>query len=280
MRARLARLLLLGALGLPAAAGPVAPAVPPVARTFPLGDVVLLDGPFKHAMELNAAYLLSLEPDRLLHNTRLFAGLTPKGELYGGWESLGLAGHTLGHYLTALSQQYAATGDPRFRQRIDYLVAEMATCQAAYGDGYIGALPPLELKTLRDLRLGIVETGGAHNFRNGAWVPWYTEHKVLKGLVDAWVLGGNAQAREVALRLADWVGALTAPLSPDQLQAMLTVEQGGMVDVLVELELLDVLVTVLELVLVTVAVAVAVAVAVSVGGGVTVRVVTAITDES
>jgi DUF1680 family protein len=235
MSARLARLLFIGALGLRAAAGAVAPAVPPVARTFPLGDVVLLEGPFKHAMELNAAYLLSLEPDRLLHNTRLYAGLTPKGELYGGWESLGLAGHTLGHYLTALSQQYAATGDKRFRQRIDYLVSELATCQDAYGDGYIGALPPLELTTLRDLRRGIVETGGDHNFRNGAWVPWYTEHKVLKGLTDAWVLGGNAQARGVALRLADWVGAITAPLSPDQLQAMLTVEQGGMVDVLVEL---------------------------------------------
>ena len=80
-------------------------------ETFPLGDVELLDSPFKAAMQRNANYLLELDADRLLHNTRKYAGLEPKGELYGGWESRGIAGHTLGHYLTALSQQYAASGD-------------------------------------------------------------------------------------------------------------------------------------------------------------------------
>ena len=228
---------LLPALFLAAPAGPAAPvppAVPLAAEPFPLGDVVLLDSPFRQAMERNAAYLLSLDPDRLLHNTRLYAGLPPKGELYGGWESLGIAGHTLGHYLTALSQQYAAMGDARFRARIDYLVAEMATCQDAYGDGYIGALKPLELQTLRNFRFGIVEAGGAHFFKGGAWVPWYTEHKVLQGLVDAWALGGSARARTVALRLADWVDAVTAPLSYAQLQDMLAVEHGGMMDTLAQ----------------------------------------------
>ena len=112
-------------------------------------------------MERNANYLLSIEPDRLLHNTRKYAGLAPKGELYGGWESAGIAGHILGHYLTAISQQYAATGDARFRARIDYIVSEMAQCQRAYGDGYIGALPALELETLRGFGEGRVETQGS-----------------------------------------------------------------------------------------------------------------------
>jgi DUF1680 family protein len=211
------------------------PAVAPAARPFSLGDVRLLESPFLDAMERNADYLLSIEADRLLHNTREYAGLKPKGELYGGWESLGIAGHTLGHYLTAISQQYAATGDERFRKRIDYIVSEMAECQAAYGDGYIGALPPLELQTLRNLKNGIVEVSAQHNFKSGAWVPWYTEHKVLNGLKDAWILGGSAQAKVVTLRLADWVDSITAGLTPDQLQTMLKVEQGGMMDVLVEL---------------------------------------------
>jgi len=210
----------------------------PAARPFALGDVRLFDSPFRRAMERNADYLLSIEPDRLLHNTRRYAGLVPKGESYGGWESHGIAGHTLGHYLTALSQQFAATGDERFRRRIDYIVAEMAECQKAYGDGYIGALPPLELQTMRNFKEGIVEPEGPFNFRGGAWVPWYTEHKVLNGLKDAWTLGGNAQARDVALRLADWVDAITAGLAPEQLQTMLSVEQGGMMDVLVELYVL------------------------------------------
>jgi len=131
------------------------------------------------------------------------AGLAPKARSYGGWESSGLAGHTLGHYLTALSQQFAATGDERFRERINYIVSELALCQAAGRDGYVGALPPLELNTLRDLGKGIVELSGPHSFRGGAWAPWYTEHKVLNGLKDAWVLAGNTQARDVALGLAD-----------------------------------------------------------------------------
>jgi DUF1680 family protein len=209
-----------------------------VATPFPLRDVRLLDGPFKTAMERNRDYLLSIEPDRLLHNTRQYAGLAPKGDRYGGWESAGIAGHILGHYLTAISQQYAATGDGRFRARIDYIVGEMAECQKAYGDGYIGALPPLELATLRGFRDGRVETEGPFTFKGGAWVPWYTEHKVLNGLKDAWILGGNPQARELAVRLADWVDSVTAGLSPAQLQTMLQVEQGGMMDVLAEMSLL------------------------------------------
>ena len=32
-------------------------------------------------------YLLSLEPDRMLHSFRVNAGLSPKAEIYGGWES-------------------------------------------------------------------------------------------------------------------------------------------------------------------------------------------------
>jgi DUF1680 family protein len=219
----------------PAAAGTAEAGTPPAAVPFPLKDVRLLDSPFRKAMERNADYLLSIEPDRLLHNTRKYAGLRPKGESYGGWEAHGIAGHTLGHYLSALSQQFAATGDARFRRRIDYIIAEMADCQKAYGDGYIGALPPLELKTLRNFRQGIVEAQGPFYFKGGAWVPWYTEHKVLNGLTDAWLVGGNEQARDVALRLADWVDAITAGLTPDQLQTMLSVEQGGMMDVLVEL---------------------------------------------
>jgi hypothetical protein len=208
---------------------------PEAAAPFPLADVRLLDGPFRTAMLRNADYLLSLEPDRLLHNFREFAGLPPRAPRYGGWEGAGVAGPTLGHYLTAISQQYAATGDPRFKSRIDYIVGELALCQDAYGDGYVGGLPPLELATLRGFKRGVIEPAGPHNFKGGAWVPWYTEHKVLNGLKDAWILGGNQQARAVALRLADFADAVTRELEPGQLQAMLSVEHGGMLDVLAQL---------------------------------------------
>ena len=204
-------------------------------QPFSLADVELLDSPFRVARDHNAKYLLALDPDRLLHNTRKYAGLRPKAELYGGWEARGVAGHTLGHYLTALSQHYAATSDRRFIERIAYIVKEMAECQRAYGDGYVGALPPLELQTLRAFKEGKVETQGGFNFKGGAWVPWYTQHKVLAGLKDAWVLANNSEAREVTLKLADWIEDVTRPLTPAQVQQMLSVEHGGMTETLADI---------------------------------------------
>ena len=103
--------------------------------------VRLTGGPLKHAQDLNAAYLLKLEPDRMMAYLRAQAGLAPKAKGYGGWDSDGksLAGHIAGHYLSAVSLMYAATGDARFKQRADILVAEMKTVQEANGDGYLGA---------------------------------------------------------------------------------------------------------------------------------------------
>jgi len=207
-------------------------------EAFSYSQVELLDSPFKQAMERNADYLLSLDPDRFLHNTRRYCGLEPKAKLYGGWESQGVAGHCLGHYLTAVSQQYAATGDSRFRERIDYVIEEMAACQERYGDGYIGALPPKELATLRAFERGVVEPESGFTFEGGAWVPWYTQHKILAGLMDAWTLGGNAQAKEAAVKLADWVDTITRNLTAEQLQQMLRVEHGGMLESLVAIHAL------------------------------------------
>ena len=78
-------------------------ALPESARALPLQATRLLPSPFADAVEGNRLYLLRLEPDRLLHNFRKHAGLTPKGAIYGGWENDTIAGHTLGHYLTALA---------------------------------------------------------------------------------------------------------------------------------------------------------------------------------
>lgn len=186
-------------------------------------------------MRRNAKYLLELDADRLLHNARRYAGLKPKQPVYGGWEARGVAGQTLGHYLTALSQQFAATGDARFRERVAYIINEMDECQQAYGDGYIGALPPLELATLRGFREGRVELDGNFNFKGGAWVPWYTQHKILAGLKDAWVLTDNPQAKTVALKLAHWINEVTRNLTPESGQKMLQVEHGGMSETLFDI---------------------------------------------
>src|SRR5690348_10756826 len=129
------------------------------AEPFPLGEVRLLPGVFEHADEMTAAYLLEVEPDRLLHSFRKNAGLEPKGPLYGGWENSGLAGHTLGHYLTACSQQFAATGDQRFKAKVDYIVDELAECQRNRPDGCISAIPGGD-KVWEELRKGEIRSKG------------------------------------------------------------------------------------------------------------------------
>ena len=112
-------------------------AAAPTPSPFSLHDVRLLEGPFLDAQKRDLAYLLSLQPDRMLHNFRANAGLEPKAPVYGGWESeepwvdIRCHGHTLGHYLSAASFMYASTGDQRMKQRVDYIVAELQACQEA-----------------------------------------------------------------------------------------------------------------------------------------------------
>src|SRR5436190_17661595 len=102
-------------------------AIPYGARPLPLSAVRLTGGPLKHAQDLDAEYLLKLEPDRMLAYFRKRAGLEPKARPYGGWDGDGknLTGHVAGHYLSAVSLMYAATGDTRFKERADYIVKEL-----------------------------------------------------------------------------------------------------------------------------------------------------------
>ena len=96
--------------------------VPFAAQPLPLTNVRLTGGPLKHAQDLDLEYLLKLEPDRMLYYFYKDAKLKPKAdEGYGGWDGGGrnLTGHIAGHYLSAVSIAYAATGDPRFKERAD-----------------------------------------------------------------------------------------------------------------------------------------------------------------
>src|SRR6476646_10204019 len=84
-------------------------------QPLPLSSVRLTGGPLKHAQDLDAQYLLDLQPDRMLAYLRIRAGLEPKAKGYGGWDGGGrqLTGHIAGHYLSAVSLMWAATGDAR-----------------------------------------------------------------------------------------------------------------------------------------------------------------------
>ena len=98
------------------------------ADEFPLGDVTLLDGPLKHAQDLNVQTLLQYDCDRLLAPYRKEAGLEPKAKAYPNWD--GLDGHVGGHYLAAMAMN-AARGNEECRRRMEYMVAELQLCADA-----------------------------------------------------------------------------------------------------------------------------------------------------
>ena len=202
-----------------------------LAEPFPPDRVRLLEGPFLAAQQNNARYLLEVvEPDRLLAGFRAQAGLPAKATRYGGWEARGINGHSLGHTLSALAFHYAATGDARARERLDYIVAELAACQTANGDGYV---LPVAKRVYEDLRAGRIQAAGFS--LNNEWVPNYTLHKVLAGLRDAHRVAGNRQALEIERRLADYLAGIYEKLTPAQAQEILKAEFGGLNEVFADL---------------------------------------------
>ena len=204
----------------------------PTAQPFSLYNVQVTGGPFAHANRVCKDYLLTVEPDRLLHSFLEHSGLKAKAAIYEGWESLGLAGHSLGHYLTACSQEYAVNQDIRFKEMVDYIVDELTACQANRPDGYIAAMPDGD-RVWDEVRRGEIRSKGFD--LNGLWAPWYTHHKVLAGLIDAYCLTGNQAALTVAEKFADWAIETTRNLTHDQWQKMLACEYGGMNESLAEL---------------------------------------------
>lgn len=197
--------------------------IPLRARAFRLQDVRLLEGPFKHAMELDQRYLLSLDTDRLLHTFRLNAGLSSSAKPLGGWEEPNgeLRGHSIGHYLTACAMMYASTGNERLKANGNAVVSGLGKCQAKIGSGYLSAYPE-EFFDRVESRIRV-------------WAPYYTLHKIYAGLLDMYVYCDNQQALEVCKKFADWVIARNAPLSRERMQKMLDTEHGGMNEVLANL---------------------------------------------
>ena len=200
-------------------------------QAFPLDRVRLQDGPFLDAQTTDLHYLLALDPERLLAPFRREAGLAVPVLSYGNWESSGLDGHMVGHYVSALALMWASTGDAQVKQRLDHLIAELKRCQDAIGTGYLGGIPE-GAKAWAEVAKGDLHVDSFSV--NGRWVPWYNVHKMFAGLRDAWVHAGNADAKAMLVRLSDWALRLTTPLSDAQMQDMLGAEHGGMNEVLAD----------------------------------------------
>ena len=192
---------------------------------FGISDVRLTRSAFKHAEDMDIQYLLALNPDRLLAPYLKGAGLTPKADNYTNWENTGLDGHIGGHYLSALSFMYAATGNEEIGRRLDYVLSELKRCQDTAGDGYLCGVPDGR-KMWKEIEQGNVRA--ATFGLNDRWVPLYNIHKIYAGLRDAYLVAHRDEAKDMLVKLTDWMERTTANLTDAQMQDMLRSEHGGL----------------------------------------------------
>lgn len=215
----------------------IAPALGVVAQDklykdeFPLGDITLLDGPLKHARDLNVQVLLKYDCDRMLAPYRKEAGLQPRKPSYPNWD--GLDGHVGGHYLSALAIN-AATGNEECRKRMEYMISELQLVldannqrPEAWCHNYIGGVP-------NSAKMWTAFSKGDFGPYFGTWAPFYNIHKMYAGLRDAWLYCGNEQAKNLFLKFCDWAVDITRDLNDEQMEKMLGNEHGGMNEVLAD----------------------------------------------
>jgi uncharacterized protein len=198
------------------------------AAALPLPDVQLLASPFRDNQSRNTAYVLFLDPERMLRPFRVNYGLPTSAQPCGGWErpASEVRGHMTGHLMSALALTYANTGHEAARARGRYLVSQLAAFQArarqaGFHPGYLSAFPEVYFDWMEQGR--------------NVWSPYYMIHKYLAGLIDQYQLAGNAQALDVAVKLGDWVDWRTARLSYAHMQAVLEYEYGGLPEALANL---------------------------------------------
>jgi len=191
-------------------------------RPIPPGQVKLLPSMFQHRFELNRRYLMALRSDNLLQNHYMEAGLwgprTRLEDYHWGWESptCQLRGHFLGHWLSAAARICASTGDAEVKGKADWIVAELARCQEENGGEWVGSIP--------EKYLDWVARG------KPVWAPHYTLHKTLMGLYDMAAYAGNEQALDVMAKWAKWFHRWTGQFSRGQMDDVLDVETGGMLE--------------------------------------------------
>ncbi len=199
-----------------AAAAPAVPGLPPYVgagstapvRPFPLYSVELGTSLFTEKRDRVKNFLQLYDERRYLVMFNNVAGRpNPPGvSVPGGWEDGGLlSGHWSGHFMTALAQAYVDQNEQVYKDKLDWMVQEIGACQDALAGrtvhpGYVGALP--EDVVLRQGPPRFAVYGG--NLATNTWAPWYTQHKIMRGLLDAYYLTGNPRAREIVLRMGSW----------------------------------------------------------------------------
>ncbi len=186
---------------------------------FRQSEITVNDPYFVNALAKELIYLKKFEEDRLVAGFRETKGLAPKALKYNGWEVTEIRGHSMGHYLTAISQAYAQTGDEAILAKLDYIVDELAVCQLE--SGYLSAFEEVLFDNVEN--------------KKPCWVPWYTMDKIISGLTACYRLAGNKKALDIVSKLGVWVYNRVSKWSEETQLTVLAVEYGGMNEAMYEL---------------------------------------------
>lgn len=204
-------------------------------------NITLLNSVFSQSEKIGSEYLDGVDIDRLLSPIFEAHDMSApnNAKRYGGWErksannwekspeTFSLAGHSLGHFLSAFSECYAKSGDEKLKQKILYIVSQLESVQNNAKSGYIGGCKENCFTELFDKNLT--------SWAEGYWVPWYNLHKIFKGLTDAYSVTEDQTVLRVLLRFADWACDGLSDFSDEDFEKMLEYEHGGMNEVFANL---------------------------------------------
>ncbi|MGN0181347.1 MAG: beta-L-arabinofuranosidase domain-containing protein, partial [Candidatus Ornithomonoglobus sp.] len=217
---------------------------------YSMSDVLMTNEYLINANEKMAAYLKKFDVDTSVNGFRRTAGLSSGSVTYGGWETSLIAGHGIGHFVSALAQGYkystAKTADNELLTLSDEMIDALYEAQAHEDKTVNGqTLKKGYLFATTNAWSGGKVVSGEGQFDNvennltniitQAWVPWYTMHKILAGLVDTYKFTGNEKALSMASELGDWVYNRVSKYDSAMQARVLNIEYGGMNDVLYEL---------------------------------------------
>jgi len=196
-------------------------------QEFPLDQVQITDAYQQNLFAKEVTYLITtLDSDRLLAGFKAVSTNTNPTNLYGGWENTNIRGHSLGHWLSAVAHAYqqAKGSDPalatQIKTKVDDVISKLKSYQLS--NGYLFATPVSQFDDM--------DSGGTNN-----WVPYYTMHKILAGLIDVYEFEQNPDALTVASKMGDWLYNRATSWSASAKSRALSSEYGGMNDALYEL---------------------------------------------
>jgi len=218
---------------------------------YTLRDIEITNNYLINAFNKMSDYLKKFDIDKSTEGFKRTAGIGGKKDTYEGWESSLIAGHAIGHFVTALAQGYAySQGNHKPDEKIFDLSQQIINALYAAQikeDGIINGQKVRKGFLFASTKgwNGAETVYGEKQFDNvennktniitEAWVPWYTMHKIIAGLIDTYKLTDNKKALQTASLLGDWVYNRVSQYDEAMQKRVLNIEYGGMNDCLYEL---------------------------------------------